>query len=920
MRPLVHSIYTSMIWLCVQAELTVIPCESSSQEWFDGSKDSGNMRKTPIRVEAARTSIRYQPPSCSGTDRAIRKRVAMMVLVAWTSLLAACGGDSGSADNGGDNAPANLRYASPLQAAVNMPLTPVTPSVTGTVSSYSVSPALPAGLTINTATGTISGTPTATAEQSTYTITASNVSGSVAFGLVLTVHVAPPGGLAYMSPATLTVGQSLSLTPTVTGAVASYSVSPALPAGLALNTTSGLISGVPTAAAAQTTYTVTASNVSGSVAFGLTLGVNPAPPSDFLYSSPRTGVVGQAISLAPAITGTVSSYTVSPALPAGITINAATGIISGTPTAAAAQATYTITAANVSGSVMFALVLTINPAPPTGLSYASPRTGAVGQPLSLSPAVSGTVSSYSVSPALPAGLALNAATGVISGTPTATSAQATYTITAVNVSGSATFGLVLTINVAPPTGLSYSSPTTATIGQALNLAPTVTGAVTNYSASPALPAGLSLNALSGVISGTPAAAAAQATYTITAVNVSGSTSFALVLTVVALPAPSSLLYVPNSVTLPVGSEMTPLAPVINGTVTSWTVSPALPKGLALSSAGVISGIPRESRSASDYVVSAANGSGQANFTLNLAVTTSMPAPSAVVYQTFQGSTVTLYAWEGRNLSVLSRNPALNAGLMQLWLEALDKGWDFYKLATGRSPSLLNQYHGKATIADVGATCGAGCGYLGSTGIEAQSTYFDSLYNSALNNGNFGGFLFYEMGRNFWFYSPEVGYKTPILDAPIVTGYAVLMQWWSMEHAGVQVPGDGCFATSAAALAHIQGVFDTYLQNASLNWANTLGNNAGVAASGCAIDAPVLFASTLMRVRRDYGGTNFHLNLWKEVDARPNATTTQGAIDNLVLAASAASGKNLAEQFNGPWRWPVSAAARAEAQSRWGNPP
>jgi hypothetical protein len=66
-------------------------------------------------------------------------------------------------------------------------ITPLSPKVTGTVASYSVGPALPAGLSLSTTSGTISGTPTATAAQATYTIKATNATGSTTFAWVLTV-------------------------------------------------------------------------------------------------------------------------------------------------------------------------------------------------------------------------------------------------------------------------------------------------------------------------------------------------------------------------------------------------------------------------------------------------------------------------------------------------------------------------------------------------------------------------------------------------------------------------------------------------------------------------------------------------------------------------------------------------------------
>ena len=76
---------------------------------------------------------------------------------------------------------------------------------------------------------------------------------------------------------------------------------------------------------------------------------------------------------------------------------------------------------------------------------------------SLTPTVTGSVSSYSVSPALPAGLTLNATTGAISGTPTSKAAEATYTITATNGGGSTTFELILAVNAQTASGVFVDS-------------------------------------------------------------------------------------------------------------------------------------------------------------------------------------------------------------------------------------------------------------------------------------------------------------------------------------------------------------------------------------------------------------------------------------------------------------------------------
>lgn len=59
------------------------------------------------------------------------------------------------------------------------------------------------------------------------------------------------------------------------------------------------------------------------------------------------------------VTGTVTSYTISPALPAGLSMSAATGAISGTPTTADATASYLVTASNSGGSTTASITMTV---------------------------------------------------------------------------------------------------------------------------------------------------------------------------------------------------------------------------------------------------------------------------------------------------------------------------------------------------------------------------------------------------------------------------------------------------------------------------------------------------------------------------------------------------------------------------------
>jgi hypothetical protein len=123
-------------------------------------------------------------------------------------LTIGCGSGNSYISPPPSGAPSDLSYTSPLAAVVGAAITPLSPSVNGTVTSYSVKPALPSGLSLNPTTGVISGTPTAGAVQAAYTITASNSSGSTTFSLSLSVISATELAIA-LSTSSLNFGNQL---------------------------------------------------------------------------------------------------------------------------------------------------------------------------------------------------------------------------------------------------------------------------------------------------------------------------------------------------------------------------------------------------------------------------------------------------------------------------------------------------------------------------------------------------------------------------------------------------------------------------------------------------------------------------------------------------------------------------------------
>ena len=494
-------------------------------------------------------------------------------------------------------------------------------------------------------------------------------------------NLQPPKALTYATnPAIYTKGTAIAPdAPSNTGGpVTSYSVSPALPAGLGLNGGTGVISGTPSAVTAMATYTVTASNTGGSTSAALTITVQDIPPAGLTYAVAQA-VYPKGVAITPdtpsSTGGAVVSYAITPALPAGLSLDPSTGILSGIPSAAAPLATYLITATNSGGSITTSLSITVTDAPPSALTYTTSSAIYV-RGMSITPNVpsssGGAVLAYAITPSLPAGLVLDPASGIISGTPATTAAPAAYTITATNTGGSTTAVVWITVNDAPPSGLTYASnPAAYTRGTAIapNLPASTGGAIASYSVSPALPAGINLDPVSGVIAGTPTTVTARATYTITAANASGSAAAAISIAVNDVP-PSGLTYGQPTLTCTKGTAILPDAPSSSGgAVTSYAISPALPSGLSLAPAtGILSGTPTAVTPLATYTVTATNSGGST--TTQLAITVNDAPPTGLTYAVnpatfFQGFAITpdVPSSTGGPVASYTITPALPTGLV-----------------------------------------------------------------------------------------------------------------------------------------------------------------------------------------------------------------------------------------------------------------
>jgi|GEM_PF-1033106 len=411
---------------------------------------------------------------------------------------------------------------------------PTTPATVGTAYSFRVTAtgvpaptfsitagALPAGLTLNPATGVISGTPTASGSYS-FTVTATNPTGTDAQPYSIVVDAKP--AITSDAPTAGVTGSAYSFTVTASGSPApTFSVtSGSLPAGLTLDPTTGVISGTPTATGSFT-FTITATNSAGTDAQRYTVAVDEVPA--ITSAAPTaSGVVGTPYSFTVTASGVPApTFSITAgALPAGLSLDATTGAISGTPTAPG-PAGFTVTATNSVGSDSADYVIAIDAAPAI-TSGAPTGVAAVGKPYAFTVTATGAPApTFAVSAgALPDGLTLDAATGEITGTPTQEGDYA-LSISATNRVGSVTADYSITVEASAPPVITSGNPHHTTVGSVYDFTVTASGAPAPTFAvtAGALPDGLALDAATGKITGT-ATTAGTFTFTVAASNSEGT--------------------------------------------------------------------------------------------------------------------------------------------------------------------------------------------------------------------------------------------------------------------------------------------------------------------------------------------------------------------------------------------------------------
>ena len=376
----------------------------------------------------------------------------------------------------------------------------------GPAPTYSVTAGvLPAGLALNANTGAVTGTPTAAGAYD-FTITVTNGTAPDLTKRFTGNVVAAPAWTDNTIAAAFEVGLAVNDGVAASGLpTPTYSISAgALPAGMALNSTSGAISGTPTTSGAYS-FTVRANNGIGTAitqVFSGSVSIAPAWTDQTLGAMQINVAYSDFVSASgnPAVTYSISAGV----LPTGLVLNTSSGAITGTPTSSGAY-DFTISAGN---GVGFAVTHVFSGLVSAAPAWTDQTLGTIQLNALYIDGVSASgnpAPTYSISAgALPAGLSLNTTTGAITGTPT-TASPYDFTITVTNGS-LPNLVTQFTGNVAvAPAWTDLTITAEFQVGE-----PFVDGVEASSTPAPTysvtagtLPAGLTLNPTTGAITGTP---------------------------------------------------------------------------------------------------------------------------------------------------------------------------------------------------------------------------------------------------------------------------------------------------------------------------------------------------------------------------------------------------------------------------------
>jgi len=285
------------------------------------------------------------------------------------------------------------------------------------------------------------------------------------------------------------------------------------------------------------------------------------------------------------------------------------------------------------------------------------------------------------------------------------------------------------------------------------------------------------------------------------------------------------------------------------------------------------------------------------------------AAKKVSYTDFNGKKHQLYPWYGKHIVYLTKEKPANLKALYLMVAFTDMGWEQFGQLTNKMPKASKKYllNGRSTFAILPkASCGSGCGQVGSNGIEISDniwSYYKLVKQLEAKQPIKIGFLpFYEMGRNFAVFNNILKIddkKQQFNSGQLMAETTKILNYtYAAQQAGIPISSSGTVEHhSKKALVHLQ----EYLADKTKNSTNTLlqqqDHKGGKSYN--------LMRSLLFFVIQNYGGYDCVQRMWAAAPYLEKPTTPQDVLDNYFLLACFGAKTDLTKLFEHNFKYHIS---------------
>lgn len=208
-----------------------------------------------------------------------------------------------------------------------------------------------------------------------------------------------------------------------------------------------------------------------------------------------------------------------------------------------------------------------------------------------------------------------------------------------------------------------------------------------------------------------------------------------------------------------------------------------------------------------------------------------------------------------------------------------------------------------SIAEVDQTCGTCCGRIGFPGIEIQTGKFLKIYNSYTKYKKFDSLVFYELGRNFWFYDDQLTCSESGISNAMRTGFAVFMRNICVDKLSIDADSINYISYNQY-LKDLKSIFYYYSADTTLNIDKVLIDDIlPEISSDLEVTGSNFWASLLFFLYDQKGFGDDWLNrIWSDISKKPESQNENDILKNFFSACNPASEETIENLFENSIKW------------------